>query len=540
VLIGAYTIVLEEGLEDRRPQAREWFARAVDLSGDDGPIKRFEMKEVLAHHRRWNERVGKVSEGVTKGTVPLIFAAEALHTTLVDLLLRNLVQSSSQPDPRKRAALPLFSGRREPLPLGEVRRTAIDSSSMLTLAWLGLLPKVLETYPEIVLPASVLAEIFDGRARSQKLQKSLLLRAKEIQAAIAKGKIKVHNSPAASRDPLSREVGAEFVSLLRAAENANGFVVRPAPLHRLGGDLQQEADVSAFLDRLADLHAVLNVLVADGLIDETTETTAKHYLDIQDKGWQTSPTLEKDTPLFLDGLSLIYLQTVGLLDPVLGHFTNISIDASAEQHALAFLEHESQTTEIVNVIDDLRSEIHKAWAAGKVTFCPRLPLEDADEGEEAAHPSMINLLSNLMGAQVLIVDDRFLNKEPFATDNQGRRVHVATTLDLIEDLKSRNAITEEQHRAFRHRLRVAGAALVPVSADEIAAAALRSKAKESASCVPSAKASALHASLTCRAFRRMFPGSARPQLRSTRRLSTSGRASQTTAEQLILPNGSSV
>ena len=125
-----------------------------------------------------------------------------------------------------------------------IRRIALDSSTLLTLAWLGILPKVLQAYPEIVLPASVLVEMFEGRARSQKLQKSLVLRAKEIQAAIAKGKIKVHHSADALRDPLSREVGTEFASLLRAAETAEGFVVRPAPLHRLGGNMDEDADVS--------------------------------------------------------------------------------------------------------------------------------------------------------------------------------------------------------------------------------------------------------------------------------------------------------
>jgi hypothetical protein len=87
------------------------------------------------------------------------------------------------------------------------------------------------------------------------------------------------------------------------------------------------------------------------------------------------------------------------------------------------------------VIDGLRDEVHKA---GKVTFGPRARLGDTDDDEEegGAHPSMINLLSNLMEAQVLVVDDRFLNKEPFATDNQDRHVHVATTLNLTEDLRS--------------------------------------------------------------------------------------------------------
>jgi hypothetical protein len=48
--------------------------------------------------------------------------------------------------------------------------------------------------------------------------------------------------------------------------------------------------------------------------------------------------------------------------------------------------------------------------------------------------STLNLLSNLAGAEVAVFDDRAVNKEPFLTDEKGRRAGVCSTLDLLEEL----------------------------------------------------------------------------------------------------------
>jgi hypothetical protein len=47
-------------------------------------------------------------------------------------------------------------------------------------------------------------------------------------------------------------------------------------------------------------------------------------------------------------------------------------------------------------------------------------------------------------------------------------------------LKRRNVISDDDRRALRHRLRVAGAGLVPIDTEEIVAAALRSTSADSA------------------------------------------------------------
>jgi len=84
--MGAYTLVLEEGLDDRRPDAASWFAAALDLSGPEGPIRRFELRDIPSRQTDWNEHVCQVNEGISRGEVPLVVAAPALHTTLADLI----------------------------------------------------------------------------------------------------------------------------------------------------------------------------------------------------------------------------------------------------------------------------------------------------------------------------------------------------------------------------------------------------------------------------------------------------------------------
>jgi hypothetical protein len=124
-------MILEEGLEDKKPETHAWFRRAVDVSGAEGPVKRFELKELLTQHLKWTEHSRNISDAVVKGDLPLAFAAIGLRSSYVELLLGNLVRNSSLADPRKRIALPLFSGRRVPSVFGETTRIGLDTSALM-------------------------------------------------------------------------------------------------------------------------------------------------------------------------------------------------------------------------------------------------------------------------------------------------------------------------------------------------------------------------------------------------------------------------
>jgi hypothetical protein len=393
------------------------------------------------------------------------------------VILRNFERNAALSEPRKRIAVAAFSGRRAPSRVGEVKRLALDISTLMVLGWLKLLPQVLAAFPEIVVPAGALFELFEGRRRIRHFQRSRVLRAAQIQDLIARNRLKILRSIPALHDPLAEEIGIELTALIRAAESTGGVVIRPAPVHRLGLEDMRDADMSAYAARLADMHAMLATLIDLGGVDQKVEETAKGYFTVQDKGWPAAPQLDTQQPLYLDSLALVYLHAVELLDAVIGVFANVYVHASVEEEASALIEYDRHVIEVLRTIDDIRNAVRKANAAGKIIFGPRSARQDPERlGLDA---STIHLVSNLAGADVVVLDDRALNKEPFVQDSKGHRAPTATSLDLIEELHARGLITPQDRRTYRHRLRVAGAALVPADVEEIKVAAMRNRQNES-------------------------------------------------------------
>jgi hypothetical protein len=479
IWLGAYTLTIE-GDEDEgnSSDAAEWFRKALDLSGEDGPIKRFELKDLLPQQIEWNERSKKVNEGISSGDVPLAIAAPALRTTVVDIVLRNLVRNAALHDPRRRAGIPLFSGVRRPETIGNCKRLALDVTSLLVLGWLGLLPKVIANYPEVVVSLGALQEIFDGQRRMRQFQRSRFRRAEEIQRAIARGKIKIIRGIPKQQDMLSTEVGMETAAFMRAAKAADGIVLRPAPLHRPGLD-QIPANVDGWADVLADMHALVSVLSGLGTIDQKLEETSKRYFEVQDKGWPTSARPDPSRPLFIDSLALAYLQQTALLDPVLNHFDQIFIEEDSEEEGKILIDYQANINEVLATITGIRICLREAFDAGRLSFAPMALIND-DEEQDRTQSSTVNLLSNLLGADAVVFDDRAFNKEGFAQDNMGHRARCISTLDIIEDLYSTEVISEDERRNVRHRLRTAGALLMPIDTQEVLVSAQRSTERESA------------------------------------------------------------
>ncbi|WP_155888550.1 hypothetical protein [Inquilinus limosus] len=486
VLLGAYTVYVEEGLEDTKEEAHQWFRRALDLSGPDGPIRRFELKDLLERQTEWNEQTSRIQEGVVRGEIPLTIAILGLRTTLVDVLLRNFTRNAALADARRKVAVPVFSGRRQPGAFGEIKRLALDFTALLVLGWLGLLPKVFDIFQEVVLPSGVFRELFEGRRRIREFQKSRLRRAERLQQAIASGRIKVVRTSLSRHDPLVVEVGDELAGLLRAAESTNGVVLRPAPVHK-PGVLNQNADISPYAQRLADMHSLLGVLQDNGLTDQSTEETAQHYFTLQDSGWPSPARPDPKYPLYIDDLAFNYLHFVGLLDTVLKAFPQVFIASSTADEAAALVEHDKHTIDVLLVIDTIRESVRKAQIAGKIVFGPqrsrkseRANGDDDNDDDETFASSTLNLVANLGQADVVVIDDRALNKEPFAMDSYGHRARVVTSLDVIEELNSRRAISDGERHAFRHRLRIAGASLIPLDTEEVVSATLRRRGSDPA------------------------------------------------------------
>lgn len=376
-------------------------------------------------------------------------------------------------DGRRRVALPLFAGRRLPAPVGMPASLALDITTLLVLGWLGILPLVLEAFPNIVLPAGVLGELFEGRRRIRRGQKTRLRKAMDIRDAIAKGQLKVLSTPNLARDTLSEEIGVELSALIREAQATKGIVVRPAPVNRARISEDGVADMGAYSDYLCDMHGLLKAITELNAIDEETEAAARQYFNLQDKGWPSSVAPTPERPIFLDGLALVYLQHSKLLPAFLRTFRKVYIHGSTEDETNVLIDDDRNVAQVFQIIDDIRSAIRQANA---VSFGPRRL--DAGETESDGTQSTVSLFVDFKGAEVVVVDDRALNKEAFGADTAGRRARMASTLDLLEELLKRGVLSDDRYRALRFRLREAGALLVPLTTAEVVAAAKRNRQNE--------------------------------------------------------------
>jgi tetratricopeptide (TPR) repeat protein len=472
VWLGGYTLIIEEGLEEEIPESHDWLNRALVLSDNKGPVQQFALKDLVPQQVEWNKRTRDISERITRAEVPLVIAAPGLRTTIVDILLRNLVRNKGLEDARRKYAIPLFSGHRPPWKVGPaVNSLGLDISALLVLGWLRLLPKVLGAFGTVALPATILSELFEGKRRVQHIQKSRIKRARELEQAILRQKIKIARPPEKANDPLSMEVGASLAGLIRAAAESGGTVLRPAPIHRPGLE-QIPADVSSELPHLSDMHALLKVLSDKGVINQKQEETAKKYFELQDKGLPGCAHPDPDKPLFIHELALVYLQYTELLDAVLKAFKDVRIDGSSEDEALAIIDNHQHVEDVLRVIDDVRATIKDANAKRKLVFGPRRA--DGKESGEDLTSSTLHLLSDLTTVDALVCDDRALNKENFAADAKGKRIPRVTTLDLLEELRERGAVTESEWLDARDELRKGGATIMPVQDNEIVRAAKRS------------------------------------------------------------------
>lgn len=478
VWLGAYTVVIEEDLEEAMPESQVWLRRALELSDKKGPVQQFDLKELIPQQLEWNQRTRDISERINSAEVPLILAAPGLRTTVVDILLRNLVRNSKLEDARRRYVIPLFSGHRLPWQGGlNFASLGLDISSLLVLGWLGLLPRTLQAFNSITLPATVLTELFDGRRRVQQVQKSRIKRAKELEQALSHRRLKVARPTEKPGDPLSTEVGASLAALIRTATETGGTVLRPAPIHRPGLE-QIPADVSEQLPHLSDMHTLLKVLSDNGAVIQADEDTARKYFKIQDKGLPNCAIPDPDKPLFIDGLALVYLQYTNLLGAVLNVFKEVRIEGGSEDEALSIMDHNRHIEEVLEVIDDIRNTIRGAHISGKIVFGPRR--EESRRLRDDQMPSTLHLLSDLASVDAVVCDDRALNKENFAGDDKGKRIPCLTTLDILEELRTRCGFSDADWRAARHKLRSGGAALVPIDTSEVVHAVRRSRAATSA------------------------------------------------------------
>lgn len=463
VLLGAHFIAVKLGLEESDVRARKWFERAFALSDEAGPVQQKSIKDMAELAPQWAEQTNTISREWLAGTMPMFVAAGPVRSNIVDLVLGRALQNRAEADPRRRGVVSAFFGNGRRTDLSGAQSIGFDVTALITLQLAGCLKEALGAASRIFLPAWTLTALFSASHEVRFHQPSRIKRAEEIRALAEAGLIVSFESRPLRAD-LADEVGVDLAGMLEEADRTKGRVVRPAPLHRSGTLLEIEVPLSERSENVTDLRSVLATLLATGAITEQKEASARPFLHRLDQGWGAAHTLDLSRPLYLDALAADYLQGVNLFrvlaEAMKHNNSTLYVEKRVITDARALLQHDQIASNTLAAINGIRSELEASIRSGLAIVCPE---RTSDDDDIAGSPTGQILLGALV-ADCVIIDDRSINRHAFI----GGPTQIATTLDVLDNLRQRQLITESAWRDARYRLREAGYIFIPLYVDEIA------------------------------------------------------------------------
>lgn len=464
ILLGSYNLATKAGWEDE--ETFKWLDRATELSGPSGPIKRVSLREVADMQPDWQQRQTQTWDELHTARLPLFAAGVVFHRSLVELHLLPALANSEQVDPRKRSLIYSYTGMRLPAE-PDFKTVAIDPSALLTLGALDALDDVFARFEKVVVPHSTLGWLFEEREKIQFHQPRRIRDAKELKQFVDDKALQKLESTVTANEELSAEVGDNLASLIANAQADYGndrrqrIVVRSSPVHRVGSLAQEEADLSAYAGHMCGCLDLVEALKLAGQLTVAEEAHARNYLATREKPWADAPAIQHGSVVYLDDLSISYLQHLGLL----GKLRTAGLTGIVHENELAdasgLIRYESLSVRGSEIIERIRRKLADGIANGHVKVMASTPADRGDGGRIRQHPTM-QMLEGLSGIDAVVVDDRFLNQNIVIQVASGDKP-VATTLDLVCSSKTNPA----DRREYLTALRRLGFGFIPVSVDEL-------------------------------------------------------------------------
>ncbi len=472
VLAAAYFLASNAGWEGDERVVR-WLHQAAELSGDDGPIQKVTLKEILERKPQWEKRQSEIWKLLSRGDIPIFLGAQSLNKSLLDLTLLPAFENLSEADPRRRTVIPALSGQRQ-ITAFDLAGTKIgfDVTALLTLTILDDLESALGHVDTIYVPHSTLSWLFQEKQKACFHQPSRIRNAKELRDFVARELVETFAPTTVPDSDLAAQVGNELAELIAEAEkdsegnDRQRIVVRSSPVHRLSSLLEEEADLSGHASVVSGCLPVIARLREKGQVTAEEEKNARAYLQLHEKQWPNQPAVQDGAILYLDDLAVTYFLHLKVLDRLkpAGFRTVVSASAIAEANAL--LAYERIADRALEAIERIRVSINAGIESGKVKLARRVLSDQAGRSWSSEHPTAsITTLADCCDA--IICDDRFINQHPNAVNAKGQAA-ILSSLDFLDSLVRAGAISEESRSEDRTLLRRAGYVFVPLAAEELA------------------------------------------------------------------------
>lgn len=468
ILMACYSAAVSARLEDQAAIAG-WLERAAALSGEKGPVKTVSLRELVDMQPEWQRRQSETLEKLQAGLMPIFVAAHLLNRSLVDLFVLPALRNREQVDPRRRDPIYAFSGARGAV-VGAPKMAAFDATSLLTVSLANVFEDLLAIFDKIVVPHSTLGWLFEEQQRLRFHQPSRMLQAREIRGLLDSGTLKRFEPHAAPNSDLAQEVGDDLAALIVEAESDTGddgrprVVIRSAPVHRASSLMEEEADLSAHVGVLRSCTAVIDLLKTLGHLTQAEEQRARAYMSLREKSWPEDSNIRTNSILYLDGLSVTYLQHLGILNRLQLTGCEVVIPYGVIEEADALLRYENLLSRGEEILERLRAILNQGIANGKILVAPvaSSDVEGIDEGLRR-HPTM-GVVHAAHLVDVVVIDDRSLNRLGSITSGE-HHTPVWTTLDLLTG----SCIPPQRQEEFLTLVRKSGFFFVPISTSEVTA-----------------------------------------------------------------------
>lgn len=464
--LSAYILETERGTH-REEQVFKWFEKAVAKSGPDGPVRAVSLRELSEQMPPWNERIQQVGAQARQAEMPLFVAAKATRRQLVDLTLGQALRNSASTSPSLRYPVFAFSGARSVRKVDIGKAVAFDITALITLQYLGLLEMALALFKRCIIAPATLGMLFLDRQFLKVQQPSEVAKAKRIHDLLADhADILRPSVPAAG----TSDVGSELSELIAAARSNGGLVIRSAPVAKVGSLLDETVDMSPHMSVLTDTRSVLRFLSEQGRIDAANQTSAESYLERVDQGWSNAQSISADTTVYLDDLTVTYLDHTRLLEPLARSVGAIIVSENVDRRARDVLRQGQHAETLLGLVEAIRGIVAVGVENGSIQFSRRHREDNSTEDKAGSlldTAPTLDLLSDLKSIDVVIADDRSLNKVPHWTDSSGNNANTSNTLDVLYTLQSEGEIDDAQYWRARHQLRLAGYYAIPLDAAEV-------------------------------------------------------------------------
>ncbi|CAE6799902.1 hypothetical protein PQR12_36905 [Paraburkholderia nemoris] len=463
ILAPAYFHAASAGWETDS-EVTDWLPRAASMSDGEGPLKSMTMKELSELKPDWDRRRDEIYAALLAGQITISVAAHGLNQSMIQNCLLRPTSNRSEPDARRRSLVFAFSGARAPMGRLELKRIALDLTAIFTFAQLGLLPKLLTHFERVLVPDQLLVWLFQERQRVAFHQPSRIKDAQYLKRLLADGSLKIFSSKKAANLQIAQEVGFDLASMLEATIDSpsNAYVVRSAPILRLGSVMGETANVTAFEPHLCSCQAVVDALRLKGRLTAAEEQRALSYLKLHERRWPNEPRIPDGATLYLDDLSTTYLRTAGALGKLKGAGFTAYVTKSLDDQDNQLLSYESFAGEQLATIESIRAVLASALADGRVETIAS-PDGDSDDPQLRAQ---LNFLATDKPVDAFVVDDRFVNRYPQMTRGD-IQTPICTSLEVVEHLVHSGSLDVEEAREHRTTLRRSGYTFVPVLDDEL-------------------------------------------------------------------------